>query len=86
MAKELTRQLIEAIRPILVAERAQVIQNEIDDLPPTFATVAAIKRKEEMEQDYKKGLEIGRERTIVLSILKEDFAVDFIAEISGLDV
>ena len=89
LPKEFTHQLTETMRPILEEERAQMVQFESNDLSPTLAELAAIERKEAMEQGVVQGLEQGAEKNkkhIALTLLGEGFDVDYIAKITELDV
>ena len=77
------------MRPIVEKERAQLVQFDCNDLSPTLAALAAIERKEAMEQafeqGYKQGIEKNKKR-FALTMLGEGFEVDYIAKLAELDV
>ena len=89
LPKEFTHQLTETMRPILEEERAHMVQFENNDLSPTLAELAAIERKEALEQGIVQGLEQGTENSkkhFALILLGEGFEMDYIAKLTELDV
>ena len=81
LPKDLAHQLTETIRPLLGEERESMVQFESGDLSPTFADLVAIERKEAMEQGEERS-----KKNIALTLLGEDFEVEYIAKLTGLSV
>ncbi len=85
LPKEFTHQLTETIRPILEEERTDMVQFDSNDLSPTLAELAAIERKEALEQGIVQGTEKSKKH-FALTLLGEGFDVDYIAKLAELDV
>jgi len=81
LPKDMTKYLVETMRPILREEGNRMIQSEREDLSPTLAELIAFERGEGEER----GKQVER-KNLALSLLRDDFEVAYIAKLTKLSV
>ena len=93
LPEELRHEFTDTLRLILGEEGQKMVQYESGNLSPTLADLVKIERKEALEEGIEQGIETGLvageeriKKSFALTLLQEDFEVDYIAKLTKLSV